>query len=118
MDSIVTVYDNPIQIIRCVHNTIDTCVYCLDGDGTIITNNMCKCKYVYHQSCQEKNIQNNIFKCPLCRKIFQIGHVQHPIIINIQNSISENRMFIINAAITIFIIMIIMSPVIVYVYTK
>lgn len=63
---------NPIQ-----HNSIRNilspkeCIFCLESSLNLVKNTLCNCNYYYDNNCANKNIKNNIYKCPLCRKDFK-----------------------------------------------
>jgi transposase-like protein len=60
-----------------------TCIFCLENSVVdiennkenskkILQNNLCPCKYSYHEECKVKFIVDSKYSCPLCRKIFNI----------------------------------------------
>lgn len=45
------------------------CIYCLGDEGSIYTNSLCPCVYMYHKKCMVKyiNYRNSFYTCPMCR---------------------------------------------------
>ena len=87
------IYKNPIQ-----HNSIRNilspkeCLFCLESSLHLVKNTLCNCNYYYDNSCANKNIKNNIYRCPLCRKDFkndlEMGLITFPEVIT---NIRENE---------------------------
>jgi hypothetical protein len=90
-----------------LNNNTQTCLFCLENGAEksedFEQNNLCPCKYNYHKKCIEKFIVQNMYSCPLCRKLFDLNKI------NLQDSdhISSLCRIIINILLCIIILIIV-----------
>ncbi len=74
----------------------DLCMFCLNSCSTYIKLEYCSCKTITHKECFDSyiknifNIENNLVKCIICRKIYNIDLSYEKII----EKIIDNESFV------------------------
>ena len=55
---------------------MNECIFCLENDLSVISNNLCNCKFNFHNKCYFKWLTKNPskFRCLLCKKKINKPH--------------------------------------------